>query len=262
MPRRLGGRSCTVTNRLSKAAFLFRSRLLNYIRKRPNKLKELGPFWRHLLKASPTILGISLTMLVVESVGWLDRFETAGIDVFNILQAPREPSHVVVVGITEDDYKTLFSETSPLDYKRLDQIIHALAIGRPRAIGVDLDTASGEFRHLSIPADAPPIVWGQDLDRRNDTARVLPVLGGEQVRLLRPCDATGVALMPEDSDGVIRRYRSHLIFSGETFNSFALAVAEAGSQVGENCAEAGPRKNDEGERTESRGPDQNNRNTG
>jgi CHASE2 domain-containing sensor protein len=184
-------------------------------------------------------------MIIAEHIGWLDRFETAGIDVFNILQTPRDPSHVVVIGITEDDYKNLFSETSPLDYKRLNEIIYALAIARPQVIGVDLDTASDEFRHLSIPEDSPPIVWGQDLDRNSVPARPLPVLGGDQIRLLRSLDATGVALMPEDTDGVIRRYHPQLTFRGDTFKSFALAVVEACSRrLNRNCSKIETSQND------------------
>ena len=55
------------------------------------------------------------------------------------LKAPQEARDVVIVGITDDDYKDLFGSKSPLWSYPLGALIRAIASGGPAVIGIDLD---------------------------------------------------------------------------------------------------------------------------
>ena len=68
----------------------------------------------HLLSAAWVIVGVSVATVLLERAGFLDRFETTGLDAFNVLRRPIDPSDVVLLGITDADYGSLFNETSPL----------------------------------------------------------------------------------------------------------------------------------------------------
>ena len=83
-------------------------------------------------------------------------------------------------------------------------LIDAIASGGPKVIGVDLDTASETFQQLRTPEHWPPIVWGQGVKEKDHHFELLPVLGGQ--KLNRASDHTGIAALPQDSDGVVRRY--------------------------------------------------------
>lgn len=181
---------------------------------------------------------MSLLTLQLEHLGFLDRFETTGLDAFNLLQTPKDSSDIVIVGITDDNYKTLFSETSPLSCQKLKEILDAIAAGNPLVIGVDLDTSSESFNSCIVPGERwPPVVWAADAtwDEERKTFTEIPVLGG--LGPPRVQDSRGIALFPQDFDGVIRRYHRELPTTvGETTRSFAWAVVEAGCKGDcQNC---------------------------
>ncbi len=140
-----------------------------------------APLWRRLAKAAPVILAISLSIQILEHVGWLDRFETASIDAFNILQPPHDPSYVIVVGINDDDYHSLFGGVSPLDYRKLQNVLAAIAGGHPRVIGIDLDTSWEGFQKIRVPKEWPSLVWGQDATQVGRELRPIPLLGCQKI---------------------------------------------------------------------------------
>jgi CHASE2 domain-containing sensor protein len=164
---------------------------------------------RRVFNAVPVILIVSMAVFAMEKFGWLDGLTTANLDTWIMLKAPMRVSDVIIVGITDADYEELFSETSPLDPVRIENIIQAIGLGNPRVIGVDLDTSSkifrGKFASLSRLASKLPIVWAGDaVLARDKVVKEIPIWGGDErgAQLL-----TGLALFPLDSDGLIRRYR-------------------------------------------------------
>lgn len=188
-----------------------------------------------LRRAAPVIFIFILLTLLLEYGGWLRSFETAALDTVVLLKRPLEDKHVVIVGITKEDYREVFGGRSPLDPTRLKEVIDAIGKGNPALIGVALDTSSESFRGLQ-PPPAPIVVWARGAERaalrQQDEAgsvdggveeigkgvlrRFLPfVFKPEEERfsvsgvLGRGGNAipSGLALMPRDSDGAIRRYR-------------------------------------------------------
>jgi CHASE2 domain-containing sensor protein len=192
-------------------------------------LKRLAAsdYWRHLWRAKWVILAITGGAFLLSSAGMLDRFETAGLDTFNILKSPADPKHVVIVGIDDHDYQYLFNSTSPLASAEVEKILKAIAAAQPRVIGVDLDTASKGFTGLQTPPSAPPIVWGRDAvwDDAKKQFTPLLVLGGSNPT--RQMDVAAIAQFPIDSDGIIRRYRRTFpVSAGAPEPSFPWAVTE------------------------------------
>ena len=186
-----------------------------------------------LLRDVTVVVVISVVTLGLQHAGLLYRFETAGLDAFNILKPARDATDLVVVGISEDDYADplLFRSTSPLDCAALRRILDAIATGRPRVIGVDLDTSSGDFSCLSNATGKspwPPVVWVQDAiwepGARQFTPQ--PVRRGT-TSAPGPADATGLATFPQEPDGVIRLYHRELPVAGGGYvSSFPWAVVE------------------------------------
>src|SRR6185436_16667656 len=156
-----------------------------------------------VLKATPAILiGILLTFFLSRS-GVFRQLETYALDTQVRLQGAARDSDVAVVLIDDDDYASLFDSKSPLNHLALEKLINAIAAGKPRVIGIDIDTSSAEFRNLKIPSDGPVLVWARNgsFSNRDNKFHVSNFLGGQQV------DAKyGVIVMRLDSDGAIRRY--------------------------------------------------------
>jgi len=204
-------------------------RLTTRIQELLRKLLPAGP-WRPLKRPASValvIIGISSLIVVVQHIGWLDRFETTSFDIFNILHSSRDPTHVVIVGITDDDYKTQFGSTSPLNPKKLQDIIGVIAAANPRVIGIDVFTSSSHFESFRAPPSWPPIVWAEDAIQVDETLDVIPPLGGQANKLLREHDDVGVAALPMDADGVVRRYHRELPTNTGAEKSFPWAIVTA-----------------------------------
>jgi CHASE2 domain-containing sensor protein len=161
------------------------------------------------------IVVIILIVAVLQVRGWFAGFENPALDVWlRFLLSPHISSHVVIIEITDKDYEQLFKAQSPLSPEVIRQLITAIASGRPQVIGVDLDTSTEkeEYRplqQLELPpseSSAPiPIIWARDARPINgDLFLPAHVLGAKEP-MHNPL--TGIALLPQDSDGIIRRYR-------------------------------------------------------
>ncbi len=179
-----------------------------------------SPYVGHLRKAVPVVLFTSLATLVVQHFGWLDRFEMAGLDVFNILQRRHDPTHIVIVGITDEDYESLFGGRSPLEPQTVERLVNGIANGKPTIIGVDVDTSDKSFDELRPQEKWPPVVWAEDDLERNRAA-----LAGRSFKAGR--NSVGVALVPEDSDGVVRRYTREFESGNDRIPSFPWALLKA-----------------------------------
>jgi CHASE2 domain-containing sensor protein len=125
------------------------------------------------------------------------------------LRATPNISQVVVVDITDDDYKKLFDEKRPLNPIVLHSLIDAIALGNPRVIGVDIDTSAPQFKSFTTEVCWPPVVWEQEVvdlpESVEEKLEPVPVLGG---RSLLTKETSALSLLVEDGDDkVTRRYR-------------------------------------------------------
>jgi CHASE2 domain-containing sensor protein len=183
----------------------------------------------------PSIAGGILLTLLYTNTALFRNLETTALDVQMLLKKPAENSDVVVVRITDDDYQKLFSGKSPLDLSALRTILQAIASGRPKVIGVDLDTSSKDFRSLIVPPDWPPIVWARDAtySKVNQKYVLSNALGG-----YNPCPQSGLVTLKLDPDGAVRRYTRWYSTDAGDYPSFPVAILR---QIrNEKCGDPAP----------------------
>jgi CHASE2 domain-containing sensor protein len=155
--------------------------------------------WRSWRRDLGVVLVVSVLSSCAAHLGWLDGFETTGLDV--LMNLPRiDARYVTVVEITDDDYVDLFDGRSPLDPVRLREVLAAIARGKPRLLGVDLETDESRIAAAppveGEPAQWPATVWVEPLVRGRHTTK----LEGQSTVV------RGVGAFPVDRDGVIRHY--------------------------------------------------------
>lgn len=168
--------------------------------------------WWRLFKAVPIFIVTLLLTLTLGREGLLRQLETTALDTQMRFYASQKESDVVIVRITDDDYKQLFQSKSPLDPTQLKAIIDAIAIGGPKVIGIDIDTSAKQFQDLRPEASWPPVVWARTAvySNINKNFHLFDVLGGQNPPL------SGLVSMKQDSDGALRRYsRAHDTEAGE-----------------------------------------------
>jgi CHASE2 domain-containing sensor protein len=194
-----------------------------------------GSFWRHLLRAFPVFIIVTLLTLVAEHAGWLRGFETTALDTWLRLREPIKPQFVCVVTITDDDYRQIFDGKSPLDPKSVMRLIGAIADGNPAVIGVDIDTSDAQWQNvvgdvLPLSRGQIPIVWEQEATGQEEPLTAVPVLGGAEVAS-KPL--SGISGLFQDWDGVVRRSRRYFFTTGakegqkEIVDSFPWAIVKA-----------------------------------
>lgn len=196
--------------------------------------RNFAGFGKPFLKALPWIFAIVISVMLLENAGAFTGFESIVLDTFVRIKSSKPSGDVAIVEITDEDYRQYFGSTSPLQPAQLASLISSAAQGKPRVIGVDVDTSTQAWcdpaiRLPTAPRD-PPIVWaevpggelkadGSDALRRVTSGiwtivtgereatpkfTAAPVVGG------RLCDAqcVGIPLFPLDRDGVVRRERN------------------------------------------------------
>lgn len=171
------------------------------------------------------VVAVTLISTLAAHLGWLDGFETPGLDA--LLSLPRiHAQHVSVVEIVDADYEKLFDGRSPLDPERLRAVLTAIARGRPRLVAVDLETDPNLIAAAPAPADDsikwPPTVWAAPLDHAAHDGHATVY--------------RGVAAFPTDRDGVIRRYQRRIALHGQpAADSFPWAIVQV------FCDDGGPK---------------------
>jgi CHASE2 domain-containing sensor protein len=179
------------------------------------------PLRKRLLRTTPVLLGALVLTFMINRTGLLRELETYALDAQTRLQAPPTESDVAIVYITDADYVKIFQEKSPLDPAKLQNVIHAIARGRPKVIGVDIETNGQEFRKIQPSPDWPPIVWARNavFSHRAGRFYLFNVLGGKN-----PAPISGLVVLKLDSDGAVRRYTRLVETQQGDFPSFAWAV--------------------------------------
>jgi CHASE2 domain-containing sensor protein len=147
--------------------------------------------------------------------------------------SPRESTELAVVMITEDDYRTLFKSTSPLDRSQLEGLLRAIAKGEPKLIAVDLITDDPRFQDLGVGIGVP-IVWARDReDCRTVTPTPMGCVESNPWRLLdfagtgRSDSTWGLVALRTDPDGIIRRYSLYVEVRDTLRPTFPHAIAVA-----------------------------------
>jgi CHASE2 domain-containing sensor protein len=192
-----------------------------------------GGFLRHLARALPVLLGALLITEFAENAGWLDALNSSALDSVILGKARRIIDDVVIVEITDEDYRSMFEGRSPLKRTQLHRLLGAIRSGNPRLIVVDVDT-SDNWQYKDWLAEAPApcnpvIVWAQGArivgDGRGRQPAVQPVPFADDRHTARPC-VTGLAVFPQDRDGVVRHYLRTIPIAGTAENSLPWAAVK------------------------------------
>ena len=146
---------------------------------------------------------------------------------------PRIATHeVVVVGIDEATRRSI-REPLALWHLHFGRLLHALSLGKPAAIGLDVlfpersydDLVPGQdlqlLRGVVAARAASHLVVGRGIDEAGMPRRVLPAAAS-----LLGADSLAYIALPVDADGVIRRFREDLGQSGEAVVTLAGAMAK------------------------------------
>lgn len=149
-----------------------------------------------------------LVMLILVSAGSYLGFDRKISDLLvDSNSIPPKDKQVVIVAINEEDYRNLFTSTSPLSPAKVTEIIDAISKGEPKVLGVDILT-SDEAHKQYVPKESTfPIVWVEDSVKSEDNrieSYKKPLAGQD---LPEKMNYTASPDFPVDSDGVIRLYQ-------------------------------------------------------
>jgi CHASE2 domain-containing sensor protein len=183
-------------------------------------------FGHHYLHALVWIVVLTVLVHFMEVSRALKGFEMAGLDTFLRLNRRQMSTRVVLVEITDEDYKDphLFDGRSPLNNEQLLKLVSSIQSYHPAVIGMDFDTTSEDWCAADasslakvLPqlgsvrsAPLPPVVWAEIPNNVEERLKLSPVLGG----ILQDQDFVGVPRFPVDSDGLVRRYESEFRVTG------------------------------------------------
>ena len=182
------------------------------------------PFWRYFGLGAAVVLVAAVATFLMEDSWFFRHMENSNLDTWLNAKASSPSGKVFVVSISEQDYKSLFGGTSPLNPKAVLPIITAIEQSGAKLLGVDLDTSGWSATDVAgVPKDIP-IVWARDYSEEN--SKMEDVLGRDD-----PGICFGLPAYTPDEDGVIRHYQPLVTLpNGETEFSFAtrlLAGCEA-----------------------------------
>ncbi len=190
-------------------------------------------FTKRALRAAPSIILVVVLTLLFSRFSVFHRLERPVADwQMKAFGSPRT-SNVVVVDITDEDYETIFNGRSPLDYRKLAELVNDIAESGAVVIGVDIDTSDPQFRELTPPG-ADKAVWAREAGpvQRGDSKveyRPLDVLGGQSIEANQ--DSGVPVLMVDSHDKVARTYTRMLETQAGFLPTFSWAVVERYRQL-------------------------------
>jgi CHASE2 domain len=173
-------------------------------------------------------LGIVLPTVLAYREGRFDELDAMARSVEAHVSKARPPGDIVIVSITDTDYREMFQEVSPLNPDSVRRLLAAIAAGDPRIIGVDLDTSDPAWLKVSIPEEWP-IVWGRGASCRNpcaddDDIQLRGVLGRQP-----PTVRSGLTALEEDRHHNVRSYRRVFGTMAGPSSAFAWLLSRADS---------------------------------
>ena len=153
------------------------------------------------------LLFVAFFTLFIISADSYFKFERKVADLLiDLNSVPPQNKQVVIVGITEEDYKNLFSSTSPLSPVVVTEIINAISKGEPKALGIDLLT-SDEIHKNYFPKESPfPIVWSEEAEK-NERKEIKDYKGPLGAQQLPNNNYAALPEVPVESDSVYRLYQ-------------------------------------------------------
>src|ERR1700722_391062 len=118
---------------------------------------------RETIRALPVVVGVTLLVMLLEWVSWLDGLENYALDRILRTDWSRQSDEIVLITIGEKDYERpdFFRATSPLDPVKIREAIEFVARTNPAVIGVDLDTAAKKYSESPFSLHGVRIVWGR-----------------------------------------------------------------------------------------------------
>lgn len=191
---------------------------------------------RRLMGTSLAVAGITMFALLLLTYSELfQEFEAGARDAQARLLPPRESDRVVIVEIDDLDYDTLFGGVSPLAPAVVRRVLAAILTGRPRALGVDLETSHPMYHDFDLPANGTPVIWAREAvscevvpqDHTTESSchhgAVVPLdyLGGSEGQPF------GLVTFQADHRGTIRRYQRAIQTAQGPMPSFPSALARA-----------------------------------
>ena len=193
--------------------------------------KSWKGFRSKILKAVMVMIGVMLLVCGMRYLGWFRGFENWHLDALIRLWAePKISKKIVIVEINEQDYQQRFEGTSPLDRRKLLDLIRAVQKYKPSVIGVDIDTngwstackrhyaedgsrcakedadfdhALGELR-AEAKKNGTVIVWAAVPRTPHPPLELNPGLGS--LPLDPDSDQLGIPGFPVDEDGSVRHF--------------------------------------------------------
>lgn len=181
--------------------------------------------------------GVLVTVLCMLVLSWLDYqgwFSPQNGRLFDMILRSRNTGQespasrsIVRLEIDDEAYQKCFAATSPMEPKRVFNLVKQVADANPKTIGVAIRTESDEYsRHIpELDEYASSIVWMAAFDRGHpqvheasffgwllgdsDFTAVAPghVLGMSPFDLPRRLQTSwGIPLYPRDEDGRVRRF--------------------------------------------------------
>jgi CHASE2 domain-containing sensor protein len=186
---------------------------------RPSPRHPFVGFRKHYRRGLLPLLILSGLGLFMERIGLFDSINSVLFDTFAQTRVSDIKKGVLILEISNDDYKKYFNATSPLDPGIVAELVTTISGGKPGVIGVDLDTSDdlwcGSLSKLAPDALGAltnnQIVWAEVPESVADPLTLMRVLGGK----LTDTDNVGIPRFPLERDGMVRRYaRAFRVFSG------------------------------------------------
>lgn len=186
--------------------------------------RQAWPGWKRLGKVMIAITSALPFTLMLSSVGAFRHFEMPTLDALMHLREAPQDSDVMIVRINQEDYKIHFDGKSPLDPVKLQDIINKIGRGKPKVIGVDINTSAPGFQNLRLEPGIAPVVWAREATYSDRDKKFFlgGVLGGTN-----PAPSSGLMTLRLDSDQVVRRYRRFYETDKGAFPSLAQALVKA-----------------------------------
>jgi adenylate cyclase len=210
-------------------------------------------FWdRPLRWTLPALVLLGMLLLQWQVPVWAERAEVWTLDRRFLLRGQEEPRNpIVIVALDEASFQTLGDlqgeniRTWPR--ARWAELIERIAAGRPRVIGLDvvLDTpgwdAGGDEALVESLMLAGNVVLPAHFGEAEGAAYELVTLSPPVDVLAEAAAAIGVANLPTDADGAIRRLSPLVPWGGQVYPAFSLVVATllAGEPVRVDRADVG-----------------------
>ena len=172
-----------------------------------------------MIRASAAIF-ILLAAVWIDHSKWLNQLDMSLLDAqFKVMrmQAPRPaPNDVVIVGF-DDATTNVLREPFTLWHPHLGKFLQAAAAGDAAVVGLDVVLPDRSYEFIVPGADrqlllgiltarrTTPVVFALTVDRAGVTRPIYPAFLTAAGK-----DATGYAILPQDSDGVVRRFNENI----------------------------------------------------